>query len=471
MSTNETAPPFLSDDLREKCAVFGAWFPEQAAAPYAYLGLLALQHRGQEGAGIAAFADGQVTSHKGAGLASQVFTPEHMARLHGNIAVGHVRYATMGSVNDANLQPVLAPSRWGEIALAHNGNLVNAPALRDKLHRQGRAFSGTSDTAVMTHVVATALDETAVEATAYAMRQCQGAFSVVAAVGDQLLAFRDALGIRPLALGRLESGWVVASETCAFDHIGATYVRDVAAGELVVIDSRGVTNHQVLRASRTAHCIFEYVYFARPDSNIAGRNVHLARARMGAQLAKEHPVSADLVVPVPDSGNSAALGFAKASGLPLEFGLVKNRYMGRSFIQPDQVARDLAVRLKLNPVRQLLEGKRVVLVDDSIVRGTTSGKIVAMLRSVGAKEVHLRISSPPIRWPCFYGVDIATRTQLVAAELDVEGIRELVGADSLGYMSLEGLIEAVGLDKAALCRACLENDLYFLASQLQSISS
>ncbi len=440
---------------REECGVFGIAWPGQTVAPLVYLGLLALQHRGQESAGIATWSEAGLHLHKGMGLASRVFD-ERLSALPGSLGIGHVRYSTMGSAVLENAQPVAVPSPWGTLAVAHNGNLTNAPQLREELQRRGVRFRGSSDTEVLAWCVATSSRRTPEAAIRVAMERLEGAYTVVALVDGTLFAFRDPLAIRPLVLGRIGDGWVVASETCAFDQIGAVFVRDVLPGELLGVRDGQLHGEVVLPSPRRAHCVFEFIYFARPDTNLVGRNVHRVRRAMGRVLAREHPADADLVVPVPDSGTSAALGFAEQSGLRFELALVKNRYVGRTFIEPDPQRRDLGVRVKLNPVRELVAGQRVVLVDDSIVRGTTSGKIVQVLREAGAREVHVRISSPPIRWPCFYGVDTSSRRQLVAAELDVEQIRERIGADSLGYLSQEGLVEAVGLSRAELCMACLD---------------
>lgn len=443
------------EGLREECGVFGIAWPGQTAAPLVYLGLLALQHRGQESAGIATWSQGGLHLHKGMGLVSRVFD-DRLSALPGSVGIGHVRYSTMGSAVLENAQPVAVPSPWGTLAVAHNGNLTNAPQLREELQRRGVRFRGTSDTEVLAWCVATSSRRTPEGAIRAAMERLEGAYTVVALIDGALFAFRDPFAIRPLVLGRIADGWVVASETCAFDQIGAVFVRDVLPGELVVVRDGQLRGEVVLPSPRRAHCVFEYIYFARPDTNLVGRNVHRVRRAMGRVLAREHPADADLVVPVPDSGTSAALGFAEQSGLRFELALVKNRYVGRTFIEPDPQRRDLGVRVKLNPVRELVAGQRVVLVDDSIVRGTTSGKIVQVLREAGAREVHVRISSPPIRWPCFYGVDTSSRRQLVAAELDVEQIRRRIGADSLGYLSQEGLVEAIGLSRAELCMACLD---------------
>ncbi|MER3456352.1 MAG: amidophosphoribosyltransferase [candidate division GAL15 bacterium] len=443
------------DGPREECGVFGINWPGRTVAPLVYLGLLSLQHRGQESAGIATWSEAGLHLHKGMGLVSRVFD-QRLGALPGSVGIGHVRYSTMGSAVLENAQPVAVPSPWGTLAVAHNGNLTNAPQLREDLGRRGVRFRGSSDTEVLAWCLATSARRTPEGAVRAAMERLEGAYTVVCVVAGALFAFRDPFAIRPLVLGRMEDGWVVASETCAFDQVGAKFVRDVRPGELIAVRDGRLHAEVVRPSSRRAHCVFEYIYFARPDTTLCGRNVHRVRRAMGGVLAREHPADADLVVPVPDSGTSAALGFAEHSGLPFELALVKNRYVGRTFIEPDPQRRDLGVRVKLNPVRELVAGRRVVLVDDSIVRGTTSGKIVQVLREAEAREVHVRISSPPIRWPCFYGVDTSSRRQLVAAELDVEQIRQRIGADSLGYLSHEGLVEAIGLAREELCMACLD---------------
>jgi amidophosphoribosyltransferase len=447
--------PQGEDKLREECGVFGIRTEGGAAAPFAHLGLYALQHRGQESAGIATF-DGQRTHLvKDMGLVANVFTPERLAMLHGSVGVGHVRYSTMGSASLENAQPFLEHTRWGTLALAHNGNLINAPAFRRKLEAAGHSFRATSDTEVITKLIATSRAETLADAIADCMRRISGAYTVVAMVGDCLAAFRDQNGIRPLALGKLGSAVVFASESCAFDQIGGEYVREVGPGELLVADAGGLQAVQVLPVTQRAACVFEYIYFARPDTRIEGQNVHQVRRRMGRLLAREHPVSADIVIAVPDSGTSAAMGYADESGIPCEVGLIKNRYVGRTFIQPDPSSRDFGVRVKLNPIREVIAGRRIVLVDDSIVRGTTSRQIVGMLRHAGAREVHVRISSPPILNACYYGIDTSSRGELVASRLSVDEIRRSIEADSLGYLSLDRLVEALQLPRAELCLACL----------------
>jgi amidophosphoribosyltransferase len=443
------------DKLREECGVFGTRTGGAPAAPYIHLGLYALQHRGQESAGIATYDGGETHLVKEMGLVSQIFSPERLASLFGRVGIGHVRYSTMGGARLENAQPFLEATPWGTLALAHNGNLVNAPLLRAELEERGCRFSATSDTEVITKLIATAPAATLEEAVAYCMGRIHGAYTVVAMAGETLLAFRDPNGIRPLEMGRLGQDVVFASETCAFDHIGAEAVREVGPGELLIADASGLRALQILPVTRRASCVFEYIYFARPDTVLEARSVHHARRRMGRALAREHPAEADIVIAVPDSGTSAAMGYAEAAGIPHEVGLIKNRYIGRTFIQPDPSMRDFGVRVKLNPVADVIDGRRVVLVDDSIVRGTTSRQIVRMLRRAGAREVHVRVSSPPVRNACFYGIDTSNRGELVASRLSVDEIRVEIEADSLGYLSVDGLIEALDLPRRNLCLACL----------------
>ena len=443
---------------KEECGVAAVLCRDRRtpAAPLIHLALYALQHRGQESAGIAASDGRRLTAHRDLGLVAQVFTPEIILALDGWLAVGHVRYATMGSVTLANAQPIVVSSPWGPLAVAHNGNLINAPALRRALEADGCVFTSSTDTEVIAHLLARAPVSTAEEAARYCMPRLEGAFTVTVLVEDMVLGFRDRHGIRPLILGGGPNFWMLASETCAFDHVGGEPLGEVEPGELVVCAAEGVRAVPVLEAPRRAHCVFEYIYFARPDTVLFHRNVHQARRRMGRILAREHPAPADLVVPVPDSGSSAAMGYAEESGLPLEIGLIKNRYIGRTFLQPSPAVRDAGVQIKLNALREVVAGRRVVLVDDSIVRGTTSSRIVALLRRAGAREVHMRVSSPPIHFPCFYGIDTSSRGQLIAATRSVEEIREQIGADSLGYLSQAGLVEALRLPTEALCMACLD---------------
>jgi amidophosphoribosyltransferase len=452
-------PQIASDESpwKEECGVSGVFCLDgAAAAPLVHVALYALQHRGQESAGIAAEAAGHMMLHRGMGLVAQVFDQERIAQLPGHVAVGHVRYATMGSVSLENAGPCVVPSRWGPVAISHNGNLINAPALRRQLEGEGVSFAGTTDTEVIAHLIAREPAGDIEDAIAACMHRIEGAYTVAACAAGRLYAFRDAHGIRPLMIGRGPSFWTVASETCAFDHTGAEAVCEVEPGQLVTLDAAGMRTRQVLPLRRRAHCVFEYIYFARPDTVLRERNVHQARRRMGRVLAREHPVDADIVIAMPDSGTSAAMGYAEGAGLPFEVGLIKNRYIGRTFIQPDQASRDFGVRLKLNPNVEVIAGRRLVVVDDSIVRGTTSARIVRLLRSAGAREVHLRISSPPIRHACFYGIDTSSRGELIASRLEVEAIRRFIGADTLGYLSHDGLVEAVGLERETLCMACLD---------------
>jgi amidophosphoribosyltransferase len=440
------------DKFRDECGVFGIYnHPE--AANLAYLGLYALQHRGQESAGIAS-SDGQALHlEKAMGLVADVFTEARLRRLPGDRAIGHVRYSTTGSSQLKNAQPILAGYQRGSVALAHNGNLVNAELLRAELQGRGAIFSSTSDSEVVVHLIARSERSELAEAVAEALLHVRGAFSLAVMNEEQLIGVRDPHGFRPLSLGRLGEAWVLASETCAFDLVGAQYVRDVEPGELVRIGGNGVTSFRPFPPTLPAQCIFEYIYFARPDSLLYGQNVARVRKALGRQLAREQPAEADVVIPVPDSGVPAALGYAQESGIPFEHGLIRNHYVGRTFIEPRQSIRHFGVKIKLNAVRELLEGKRVVVVDDSIVRGTTSRKIVAMLRGAGAREVHMRISSPPTVSPCYYGIDTPTRKELIAASHDPQEICRYIRADSLGYLSLAGMMGAVGKD-VGFCAAC-----------------
>ncbi|MDA8337440.1 MAG: amidophosphoribosyltransferase [Peptococcaceae bacterium] len=442
-----------SDKPREACGVFGIWGPGQDVARLTYYGLYALQHRGQESAGIAV-GDGRViTSYKAMGLVSEVFNQEMLASFQGHVASGHVRYSTTGTSNVVNAQPLVFHCGGGMLALAHNGNLTNASSLRRSLYDTGSVFQSTTDSEVIVNLVARYAGQGWPGALVACMSELEGAYALVVMTASQLLAVRDPFGFRPLVLGRRGSAWVVASESCALDTVGATFLRDVAPGEILVIDENGVSSHRGVSGARSAHCIFEYIYFARGDSTMDGFNVNLVRREMGRQLAREYRVAADLVLPVPDSGLAAARGFAEQSGLPYEEGLMKNRYIGRTFIQPDQGTRDLGVRLKLNPIREVLAGRRVILVDDSLVRGTTSGKLVAMLRECGAKEVHLCLSSPPVKRSCFYGIDTSNEDELIASKREVTEIRRLIGADGLHYLSLDGLMGVFG-GRANFCHAC-----------------
>ena len=445
-----------ADKLREECGVV-AIYGHPEASKLAYLSLYALQHRGQESAGIAASNGEQLQLRKSMGLVSDIFTAEVLAELPGPLAIGHTRYSTAGDSALLNAQPIMVECSKGKIALAHNGNLTNAQEIHAQLEQQGSIFQTNSDTEVIVHLIARSREETLPDAVADSLRRVEGAFSLVMVTPDRVFAARDPRGFRPLAMGRMEqTGTVVfASETCAFDLIGAKYEREVRPGELVIVGPEGVHSRFYSAQLPQSSCIFEHVYFSRPDSIIFGRAVQQTRDAMGRQLALESPVDADIVVPVPDSGVTAAMGYAQQSGIPIHFGLIRNHYVGRTFIEPEQRVRDFGVKLKLNPVRHVLEGKRVVLIDDSIVRGTTSQKIVRMVRDAGAKEVHMRISCPPTISPCFYGVDTPSKKQLIAANKSVDEIREYIDADSLAYLSLEGLRKAAGEgDEKFYCTAC-----------------
>ncbi len=450
-----------SDKLREECGVV-AIYGHPEASKLAYLSLYALQHRGQESAGIAASNGEQLQLHKAMGLVSDIFTADALARLPGSLAIGHTRYSTAGDSALLNAQPIMVECNKGKIALAHNGNLTNSHEVHAQLEQQGSIFQTTSDTEVLVHLVARSREHTLVDAMADSLRRVEGAFSLVMLTPDRIFAARDPRGFRPLVMGRISGEAahrpdtiVFASETCAFDLIGATYEREVKPGELVIVGPEGVHSRFYSAQQPQSSCIFEHVYFSRPDSIVFGKAVQQTRDAMGRQLALESPVDADIVVPVPDSGVTAALGFSYQSGIPIQFGLIRNHYVGRTFIEPEQRVRDFGVKLKLNPVRNVLEGKRVVLIDDSIVRGTTSRKIVRLVREAGAKEVHFRVSCPPTISPCYYGVDTPSKNQLIAANKTVEEIREYIGADSLAYLSLEGLRKAAGDgDEHLFCTAC-----------------
>jgi amidophosphoribosyltransferase len=445
-----------TDHFRDACGVFGIYAPGSDVARLTYFGLYALQHRGQESAGIAVSDDGQITVIKDLGLVSQVFNEQILSSLSGEHAIGHVRYSTTGSTHWQNSQPLVRSRNGDVIALGHNGNLVNTGELRDELMRQGVKFSGTTDTEVITALIAHEAEGDLLGAVRTAVTKIRGAFSATVMSGKALVGFRDPYGIRPLCLGDYEGHPVFSSETAGLDIIGASFVREIQPGEIVIVDEEhGLRSELVeLEGSRPALCIFEFIYFARPDSVMAGRTLHLVRQEMGKHLAMEAPVEADLVIPVPDTGMPAAIGYAAASGIPYAEGLIKNRYVQRTFIQPNDQLRQVGIRMKLNPLSAVIRGKRLVVVDDSIVRGNTTSKLVSMLYAAGAKEVHLRICSPPIKWPCYYGIDMATRAELIAANLSVEDIRAKVGAASLHYLTLEGLQASTGLPESQFCRAC-----------------
>lgn len=441
------------DKFRDECGVFGI-FGHAEAARLTYLGLYALQHRGQESCGIVSSDATQLRSHRAMGLVSDIFSEEELNRLSGQSAIGHVRYSTAGEVSIREAQPFTVACQHGQIAVCHNGNLPFATEARKRLEREGAIFSSTSDTEVVLHDIARSHAATVREAIPEVLRETEGAFSMLFLTPEALIAIRDSRGFRPLALGRLGDAWVVASETCAFDLIEARYIRDVEPGEMITIDRYGLHSSHPLSPQPHSFCIFEHVYFSRPDSIIFSRSVNESRHKMGKRLALEHPAGADIVVPVPDSGVAAAIGYAAQSGINYRHGLVRNHYVGRTFIEPKQSIRSFGVRVKLNPVRDLLAGRRVVLIDDSIVRGTTSKKIVRMVREAGAAEVHMRISCPPTASPCFYGVDTPNKSDLIAAQMPVEEIRSFIEADSLGYLSLEGMLEACGIPRDSSCVAC-----------------
>ncbi|HEX8117762.1 MAG TPA: amidophosphoribosyltransferase, partial [Pyrinomonadaceae bacterium] len=442
--------------FRDECGVFGIYGHDDAAR-LTYLGLYQLQHRGQESCGIVA-SDDVLRSERAMGLVSEVFDEERLNRLPGTAAIGHTRYSTAGEVSVREAQPFLIACKHGQVAVCHNGNLPFATEERRKLERDGAIFSSTSDTEVILHRIARSRAESVEEAVPEVLCETEGAFSMLFLTPDALIAVRDPRGFRPLAMGRLDGAWVFASETCAFDLIGATYVRDVEPGEMLTITREGLSSAFPLPARRHSFCVFEHVYFSRPDSLIYGRSVNESRHKMGKRLAVEQPAAGDIVVPVPDSGVAAAIGYAAESGINFRFGLVRNHYIGRTFIEPKQSIRSFGVRLKLNPVRDLIKGRSVVLIDDSIVRGTTSKKIVRLVREAGAREVHVRISCPPTVSPCYYGVDTPNREELIAARMSVEEVRDFIEADSLGYLSMEGMLEACGLPFETSCVACWTGD-------------
>ncbi|MFP3392495.1 amidophosphoribosyltransferase [Brevibacillus sp. SIMBA_040] len=449
------------DKLNEECGVFGI-YNHQEASQLTYLGLHALQHRGQESAGICASDGEKWYKHRGMGLVSEAFGKGDLEKFKGHIAIGHTRYTTAGSSKIENAQPLFFRYAQGSMAVAHNGNLVNAAVLRKELEAKGSIFQTTSDTEVIAHLIARSECRDLPGAVRDALQHIKGAYALLVMNENQLVIALDPNGLRPLSLGRLGDAITVASETCAFDIIGAQYWRDVQPGELIVIDKNGVSESKFTETTQRSICTFEYIYFARPDSDIDGINVHMARKRLGKQLALESAIEADVVTGVPDSSISAAIGFAEATGIPYEIGLIKNRYVGRTFIQPSQELRERAVYLKLSAVRKVVEGKRVVMIDDSIVRGTTSNRIVRMLREAGAKEVHVRISSPPVMNSCFYGIDTSTRDELIAATKSIEEIRQIIEADSLSFLSVEGMIEAIGRQDSAPnkghCLACFTGE-------------
>jgi amidophosphoribosyltransferase len=448
---------FPADDApHEECGIIGIYVPGERVANSTFFGLFALQHRGQESAGIAS-ADGfGIHRRADMGLVTQVFRDSDLAALPGHIAIGHTRYSTTGSSKKVNAQPLVVRGPRGELALGHNGNVINARELREELSATwGSTFAGSTDSEVIAELYANAPGNTWEERSHYCMRKLRGAYSLVMLTKDELIGVRDPLGVRPLCIGKMNGGWVIASESCALDHIGAQFIREVQPGETVVIDSSGMRSY-VWPGARQAHamCIFEHIYFARPDSFLGGKLAYKTRAEMGAALARMHPVQADIVIGVPDSALAAAVGYSQASGIQYADGLVKNRYVGRTFIQPDQRMRELGVKLKFNALPEMLSGKRVIVVDDSIVRGTTTPRVLKLIRDAGATEVHMRVCAPPIIAPCHFGVDMGTLSQLIAARMGVEEIRRYIGADSLGFLDVPGLIKAVGESDGAYCRGC-----------------
>ena len=468
LGENEGRPPRAivdaddDDHFRDQCGVF-AIYGHGESSNLAYLGLHALQHRGQESAGIVSSDGQQLFLHRAMGLVQDAFTQEHLAKLPGKLAIGHVRYSTSGGSHLKNAQPFAVDYARGSMAVCHNGNLTNAEVLREELEARGSIFQSSSDTEVLVHLVALSTQVAIEDRILDALARVEGAYSLLFMTEDTIVAVRDPMGIRPLCLGILpghKDAHVLASEPTAFDLIGAEFVRDVAPGEMIVIDPSGMRSLRLPVTPPPRMCIFEYVYFARPDSHFGGRSVYEVRKGLGRALAKEHPVDADVVIPVPDSGVPAAIGYAAAMGKPFEMGLIRSHYVGRTFIEPQQSIRHFGVRLKLNPVEPVLRGKRVVVIDDSIVRGTTSRKIVKMIRDAGAREVHLRISSPPTQWPCYYGIDTPTRRELIASSHSVEEIARYVTADSLSYLSLEGMLESVGgpEGKGNFCHACFSGE-------------
>ncbi|MBS4191824.1 amidophosphoribosyltransferase [Bacillus sp. FJAT-49705] len=443
--------------LNEECGVFGVWgHPD--ASQITYYGLHSLQHRGQEGTGMVVTDGKKLKGKKGEGLVNEVFSAEDINELNGKAAIGHVRYSTAGGGGYENVQPLLFHFQSGSMGLCHNGNLINATALRHQLEGQGSIFQTSSDTEVLAHLIRRGGFASFKDRVKYALSMLKGAYAFLVMTETELMVALDPNGMRPLSLGKIGDAFVVASETCAFDIVGAQFIRDVEPGELLIIDDNGVRSEMFAMASNIAMCTMEYIYFSRPDSNINGVNVHTARKNLGKQLAFEFPIEADVVTGVPDSGTSVAIGYAEAAGIPYEMGLIKNRYVGRTFIKPSQSLREQGVKMKLSPVRGVVEGKRVVMVDDSIVRGTTSRRIVNMLKEAGATEVHVLISSPPIQHPCFYGIDTSTKEELIAANYSIEEIRQMIGADTLSFLSVEGTVKAIGRkeagDNCGQCLAC-----------------
>lgn len=444
----------LEQMIHDSCGVFGI-FNHSKAAELTYFGIHALQHRGQESAGIVSTENGKFLLHRGMGEVSDVFSDRsNLDKLTGKTAIGHTRYSTTGASSLINIQPMIITNRDKPLALAHNGNLTNAYELRRKLDANGSIFQTTSDTEIILHLVAKSKKKELIHRINDALATVKGAFSLVFLTEHSIIAARDPRGFKPLALGKFQKSYIVASETCAFDIIGAKYIRDIEPGEVIEISDKGIQSYFPHKKETTAYCIFEYIYFSRPDSKIFGENVDKIRRRLGRQLAREHPVDADIVIGIPDSANTATLGYAEESGIKFEIGLIRNHYVGRTFIDPHQKIRDLDVKLKFNPVKGVLKGKRVIVVDDSIVRGTTSKKMVKLIREAGAKEVHFRVSSPPIISPCFFGIDMPTREELIGANMTIEQIEKHLGADSLRYLSLEGMLSMQALPNTTFCSSC-----------------
>lgn len=457
---NEELRELEEDKVFDECGVVGVYAPgKQDIARSVYFGLHSLQHRGQESAGIASNKDGKIQYYKEMGLVQEVFNDEIIARLQGDISIGHVRYSTSGESHAVNAMPLVVYYKGGSLALAHNGNLVNAEALREEMQDRGVIFQTSIDSEVIAALIARFIrDNTIEESIIKTLELVKGAYALVITSGDKLIGVRDPNGIRPLCIGRTKEGYVLSSESCIFPLLCAEFIRDVEPGEIVVIEDHELKSIRFKKGEKKAICAFEYVYLARPDSDIDGRSVYMARSQAGRKLANEHPVAADMVIAVPDSGTVAAIGYAEESGIPFGEGLIKNRYVGRTFIQPDQRMRELSVRLKLNVLRDNVKGKRIVMVDDSIVRGTTSGKIVKMLKDAGAREVHVRVCSPPVTHPCYFGIDTPDPDNLVAANYTVEEICKMIGADSLGYLSVEGLLESINLGSDKVCAACFSGE-------------
>jgi len=445
------------DKLKEECGVIGLYAPGANDISHRLcFGLIALQHRGQESAGIAVLKDSKMQYYKEMGLVQEVFNNTILDRLPADIGIGHVRYSTTGDSYVSNAQPLVVRYKGGSIALAHNGNLINAGAIRDRLEDEGSIFQTSIDSEVIANLIAKNYDLGMVEAVVASVKEIKGSFALTVIIDNMLIGVRDPNGLRPLSISKVNDGYCIASETCAHDVVGGEFIRDVEPGEIVIIDENGIRSEFYDKTKRKATCSFEYVYFARPDSVIDGVHVYSARKEAGRMLAREYPVEADMVIAVPDSGIAAAIGYAEASGIPFDTGLIKNKYMGRTFIQPDEKSRELAVRLKLNVMKENIDGKRLVLIDDSIVRGTTSRRIVNMLKAAGAKEVHIRVSSPPVCHSCYFGIDTPSKKQLIGATNSLKEICEMIGADSLAYLSVEGLVQSIGVSKDQLCTACFD---------------